>query len=31
MDTEGLLQDIIPEKLVEGFEEEGAADFSYAV
>jgi twitching motility protein PilT len=31
VDTEELLKEIIPEKLVEEFEEDGEADFSYAV
>jgi twitching motility protein PilT len=31
VDTEELLKGIIPEKLVEEFEEDGEADFSYAV
>ncbi len=31
VDTEDMLKGIIPEKLVEEFEEEGEADFSYAV
>ena len=30
-DTEGILREIIPEKMIETFEEEGEADFSYAV
>lgn len=30
-DTEGILRTIIPENLVEEFEEDGEADFSYAV
>lgn len=31
VDTEDMLKGIIPEKLVEEFEEDGEADFSYAV
>jgi twitching motility protein PilT len=31
VDTEEILEEIIPKKLVEEFEEEGEADFSYAV
>ncbi len=31
VDTEELLKEIIPEKMVEEFETEGEADFSYAV
>ena len=31
VDTEDILKEIIPEKQVEEFEEEGEADFSYAV
>ncbi len=31
MDTDDILKDIIPEKLVGEFEEDGEADFSYAV
>jgi twitching motility protein PilT len=31
VDTEDMLEDIIPEKLVEEFEEDGEADFSYDV
>jgi hypothetical protein len=31
MATDDILKDIIPEKLVEEFEEDGEADFSYAV
>lgn len=31
MDTEEILEEIIPRKLVEEFEEKGEADFSYAV
>ncbi|MGI8909305.1 MAG: type IV pilus twitching motility protein PilT, partial [Rubrobacteraceae bacterium] len=30
-DTEGILREIIPDKMVESFEEEGEADFSYAI
>ena len=30
-DTEGILREIIPEKLTGSFEEEGEADFSYAI
>jgi twitching motility protein PilT len=30
-DTEGILREIIPEKLIGTFEDEGEADFSYAV
>lgn len=30
VDTEGILKEIIPEKLIEEFEEDGEADFSYA-
>jgi twitching motility protein PilT len=30
-DTEDILEEIIPEKLIEEFEEEGEADFSYPV
>lgn len=31
VDTESLVRDIIPDKMVEEFEEDGEADFSYAV
>jgi len=30
-DTEGILREIIPEKLIDSFEEDGEADFSYAI
>jgi len=31
VDTEELLKEITPKKVVEGFEDDGEADFSYAV
>lgn len=31
VDTEGILKEILPEKLAEEFEEEGEADFSYTI